>query len=174
VPAAWIALRRPLFVAFVIGCTVSLIATGRLTLTLVAGSMVGWAFVPLFEILGFAVAAGRRANDVSFSRSLDAFFVGHRPWTLLTIAFGATASFLPPWYVNAWSFALVTGFEVLAVLVAIRSWFIDVGFYRDVLGRSPRDATRAAIIQRLICWPATCAWFFGYAAWPLVTNVFAR
>jgi hypothetical protein len=169
----WIALRRPLFVAFVLGCMISLIATGRLTLTLVAGSMIGWAFVPAFEVLGFAVAA-RGDNRLSFARRLDAFFVGHRPWTLFAIAIGTLGSFLPPWQVNAWSFPLVTGFEIAGVLVAIRSWFIDVSFYRDVLGRSQRDATRTAIVQRAICWPATCAWFCGYAAWPLVANVFAR
>lgn len=172
--ATWIAIRRPLFVAFVLGCSISLIATGRLTLTLVAGSMLGWAFVPLFEILGFAVVAGRRRHHLSFSRSLDAFFVGHRPWTLFAIAFAALGSLLSPWRVNAWSVPIVTGFEMLGVLVAIWSWFIDVSFYRDVLGRSQREATRAAITQRAICWPAICAWFFGYAAWPLVTNVFAR
>ena len=169
----WIGLRRPLFVAFVLGCTISLIATGRLTLTLVAGSMLGWAFVPAFEVLGFAVAA-RGDSRLSFGRRLDAFFIGHRPWTLFAIAFAALGSLLSPGQVNAWSVPIVTSFEIFGALVAIRSWFIDVEFYRNVLGRTKRDAVRAAAIQRAVSWPAIGTWFVGYAAWPLVTNVFAR
>jgi len=171
---AWIALRRPLFVAFVLGCTISLTATGRLTLTLIAGSMVAWAFVPAFEALGFAVATRRIVTPLPFSRRLDAFFAGHGPWTLYAILVGAIAAFLTPWQMNAWGSVFMTAIEILGGAVAIRSWFIDVAFYRVVLNRSKREAVRDALIQRAVCWPAIGVWFAGYAAWPLITDVLAR
>jgi hypothetical protein len=34
---------------FVIGCVVSLAVSGRLTLRLIAGGMIGWAIVPLLS-----------------------------------------------------------------------------------------------------------------------------
>jgi hypothetical protein len=170
----WIALRRPLFVAFVLGCTISLVATGRLTLTLVAGSTVAWAFVPAFEVLGFSVASRRIADPLPFSRRLDGFFAGHGPWTLYAILVGASASVLTPWQMNTWGTVFMTAIEILGGLVAIRSWFIDVEFYRGALSRTKRDAVRDALIQRAVCWPATAAYFGGYAAWPLITNVLSR
>jgi hypothetical protein len=170
----WIALRRPLFVAFVLGCTISLTAAGRLTLTLIVGSMVAWAFVPAFEGLGFAVAARRIASPLPFSRRLDAFFAGHGPWTLYAILVGASASLLTPWQMNAWSMVFMTSIEILGGAVAIRSWFIDVEFYRVVLERTKREAVRDALIQRAVCWPAAAVYFAGYVAWPLITNVLSR
>jgi len=46
---AWLAIRRPLLVALVFGCAVSLITSGRLSLRLVAPATLYWSFVLLLE-----------------------------------------------------------------------------------------------------------------------------
>ena len=48
--------RRPLFLAFVLGCGVSMLGSGRLTLRLIADGALSFAFVPLAELLGFVIA----------------------------------------------------------------------------------------------------------------------
>jgi hypothetical protein len=46
--------RRPLLLAFVLGCGVSLLASGRFTLRLVVDGTISFAFVPLCELVAFA------------------------------------------------------------------------------------------------------------------------
>ena len=54
-PGAWLAIRRPLLVAAVFGCCISLMTSGRLSLRLAAPATLYWSFVPLLEIAGLAV-----------------------------------------------------------------------------------------------------------------------
>src|SRR5688572_14263722 len=48
--------RQPLFLAFVLGCGVSMLGSGRLTIRLIADGTLSFAFVPLCEFLGFIVS----------------------------------------------------------------------------------------------------------------------
>src|SRR5262245_34805955 len=90
--AAWqaatgrfVAWRRPLFVAFVLGCVVSLIATGSLTLRLAAPAVIYWAYVPATEVLALVAVLGRRRDRQPLGRLIDTFFAGHGAWTLFLI-----------------------------------------------------------------------------------------
>ena len=47
--------RRPVLLAFVLGCGVSLLASGRFTLRLVVDGTLSFAFVPLCELVAFAI-----------------------------------------------------------------------------------------------------------------------
>jgi hypothetical protein len=62
-----VALRRPLLLAFTLGCAVSLLASGRLSARLIVDGAVSFAFVPVFEVLAFA-ALYRRGIAVCRSR----------------------------------------------------------------------------------------------------------
>ena len=81
--SAWLAWRRPLLTAFILGCGVSLITSGRLTLRLVGPATIYWSFVPLLEIAPLAAlplaALWRRRQPVSFPRAIDLCFTGHGP-----------------------------------------------------------------------------------------------
>jgi hypothetical protein len=72
--------RRPLLVAFVLGCSVSLMTSGRVTLRLAGPATVHWSFVPLAGIAGLAVVSGRRLH----AETIDEFFHGYLPWMLLS------------------------------------------------------------------------------------------
>ena len=43
----WLAAKRPLLLAFLIGCTISLVTSQGLNLRLAVGATICWSFVPL-------------------------------------------------------------------------------------------------------------------------------
>src|SRR5262245_62065856 len=78
------AVRRPLFLALVLGSLASLLATGGLGIRVVATSALAWSFVPSVEALALAALTWRRRKDLPVL--IDRFFAGHAPWTLLLVA----------------------------------------------------------------------------------------
>ena len=167
----WIGLRRPLFVALLLGCCLSLVVSGRLTARVIAGGAVAWSFIPLFELVSFAVVGRRASTNVPFSRDVDLFFAGHGPWSMSLIAVAAVASFIPiqaaTW--TASTPGLIT-LAAMAAAIAIWSGYIDFCFYRVVLGKTGTRAVRALLLQRAIGWTLTIIYFFGNAGWPLVAE----
>src|SRR5262245_40308733 len=156
---AWVAFRRPLLVTVVLGCTISLVTMGSVSAPLVASSMVGFAFVPLAEILSLAVVPSTWRNgriNASFPVTLDVFFAGHAPWSLCLIGFAAFWSPIhrPDMFIAAfWAWAC-TGLAVV-----IWSLYIDLCFFRCVSVRP----VRALMLQRLICWTLVVAVWCGGA-----------
>src|SRR5215472_2186395 len=150
----WIAVRRPLLVAFVLGCSVSLMTSGRVTLRLAGPATVHWSFVPLAGIAGLAVVSGRRLR----AETIDHFFHGYLPWMLWIIAFAALWAFVPapiafartgyPW---VW--------EGLALIALVWSSRTDFHFFQRILGRSRRGAMRDLLVHRLVSWPIALAIF---------------
>jgi hypothetical protein len=161
----WTAWRRPIFVAFVLGCMVSLLTSGTLTLRLVASATSYWAAVPAIEVLAFAVvmAIGRHRRRVPLPAAIDLFFAGHGPWTLLLLGLGASLSFLPP---NL-GWMLLLRLWVWATL-AILAWsaYIDFCFFRNGLGQSSPAAVRDVLLLRVLTWTAIVALF----AWPSMSG----
>ncbi len=168
-PAAigiWRALRRPLFVAFVLGCTMSLIASAGLTPRLAGSATVYWSFVPLAEMVGLAAACGRDGRTLAFPRAIDLFFAGHGPWLFWLIGLSAIWSFTPPirafaltnaiWLYGAGGFALLW------------SAYVDFCFFRFALARSMARAGRDLVLHRLISWTIILAIFGGPAIPPAV------
>src|SRR5689334_21316275 len=73
--------RGPLALACVWGVLTSALASGTLNVRLIADGAMSFAFVPLVQIAGLALAmrlGNRRA--VPFSRAVDLFFAGNAPW----------------------------------------------------------------------------------------------
>lgn len=161
----WIAARRPLAVAFGIGCAVSLAASGRVTARLALPATLYWSFVPLLEIAGLAVVLrGRLCADL-----IDEFFAGHGPWLLWLAAFAALWSFVPApvafghsGYPQFW--------YVMGALAAAWSAWIDFAFFQRAGKRSRAEAARDVLLQRLVCWPLGMAIFVAPAGWQVTAS----
>jgi hypothetical protein len=164
---AWIALRRPLLVAFVLGCAVSLMTSGRLTLRLALPATLYWTFVPVCQMVSLAVVARRR--KMPFAQLIDSYFQSHTAWLLWVMAFAAMWAFVPAPTVFSWMFPRTLWFAS-AGLVLAWSAYVDFGFFRRVLGRPPGRAARDLAIQRLLCWAMGLAIFVAPGGWQVVAS----
>jgi hypothetical protein len=160
---AWLALRRPLALAAFMGCVVSLLTSGRITLRLALPGAIYWSFVPIFEAVALAVVCRSKLR----ARSVDLFFTSNGPWFLWLTAFSALWAFRPPgpayewivhnwiWYGSAW-------------LIGAWCFAIDYQFFRRVERLAPGSALGALTVQRLLTWGAGMAVFVFSGAWSVV------
>src|SRR2546423_7344742 len=133
----WLGLRRPLLLALFLGCTVSFLTSGTLTLRLIAPSMIYWSFVPIIEIATLAVVCIGDRRDIPFPRLIDSFFRGYGPWLLWLVVMCAIWTLLSPAsksFDGTINIAWLTGGAALAM---VWSLYIDFSFFRLVLRRSP-------------------------------------
>jgi len=147
----WLAVKRPLFLAFLLGCTISLITSAGLNWRLASSATVYWSYVPGCEIAALGAAVSLRGREgLSLARTIDLFFMGHGPWTLWLIGLGAIWSFFPP----ARAFAITSPAWLYGALAAVIVWsaWIDFCFFRFGLGRDRGSAWRGLLLQRLISW----------------------
>src|SRR5580704_3527705 len=121
---AWLMIRRPLLFAFVFGCAVSLMASGRLTLRLLIPAMVYWSFVPLLNIGSLAALSRGSARKRPLAWTVDLFFVGFAPWSLWLIGFSAMWAFVPAVRIFGW-IAWKSTWYSLAFLTMAWSGYID-------------------------------------------------
>jgi hypothetical protein len=160
----WLAVRRPLLLAFVIGCTISLLTSAGLTLRLTGGATIYWSFVPLAEIVALGATSLRNSEGVSRTRAIDLFFTGHGPWCLWLIGLGAIWSFFPP----ARAFELTSPLWLYGTTSVVVVWsvWIDFCFFRVVIGRSRSSVWSGLLLQRLISWSLVIAIFGAPAILP--------
>jgi hypothetical protein len=168
--------RQPLFYAFVIGCALSLIVSGRLTLRLIAGGALAWSFIPLLQGAAFFIVWRRGEMRIPFAAAFDMFMAGNRIWLVALIAFAGAVSFLSPLQVSALAARIEHPgeFAVAGMAVAVWSAWADFGFYRSVMERTAREAMRDLLLQRVLAWTPAIVYVTGYAGWPLVVYQFAR
>jgi hypothetical protein len=150
----WIALRRPLLTVAMLGCAMSLMTSGRLTLRIAGPAAVCWSFVPLLEIASLAAVCGRGVS----AQLIDRFFEGQWPWLLWLTVFAAMWGLAPARFVIGRT-GYPTVWYVLAVVAAVWSGRLDYRFSRTVLKRTRAGAARDLAVERLICWPAALAIF---------------
>ena len=159
----WVLARRPLRLAFVMGCVVSLQASGRLSVRLIADGILSFAFVPLFELASFAIVYRLRPRAISFARAVDLFFAANAPWLVWLLAFVTWRGVQTPREATALSIPLLWTLELSLLVVAAWSAYIDWRFFREVLPRPSGSAGRDLALQRAIGWSCTILYFFGYA-----------
>jgi hypothetical protein len=158
----WSALRRPLFVAFLLGCMVSLATSQCLTLRHVAGGAVSATFLLLGQIAALAlVCHGQRR--LSFSRVVDLFFMGYGPWSLWILCFSAAWAFVPP--ADAFAWVGMGAILPTAAAAAIWSCYIDFCFFRRVLQRTPAGAAWDLVRLWVITWSLSIVIFGGGPLW---------
>jgi hypothetical protein len=154
------AIARPLHAVFILGCTVSFIASGRLTPRLLLDGCVSFAFLPAFSALGFGfvfLAGGRRV--LRFGDALDAFFAGQWPWLVWLSALALVCVTVPPHRLGPWLMPLVIALS----LPAIASAALDYRFFRTAMARTRRAAIRDLVLTRGLSWGLSVAYFFGSA-----------
>jgi len=159
---AWLSWRKPLLVAVVLGCTMSLITSASLSLRLAGPAAFYWGFVPLAEIAALAAVCWR-AKRSPFGRTVDLFFAGHGPWLLWLIGLCAIWSFVPP--IHAFVFTRVWLYGAGAIVI-VWSAYIDFCFFRFAMGKKPARASRDLLVQRLVSWTIIVAIFGGPAIVP--------
>ena len=160
-----LAAKRPLFVAFLLGCAVSLITSGTLTLRLVLPSMIYWGLLPLIQAAALTAVCWSERRRVSIPRTIDSFFAGYGPWSLWLIGISAIWSFLSPLNRSIESTLSTTWFFGGAGAVIIWSAYLDFCFFRFVLDKSRKDALRNLLVQRLISWSVIVFILGAPAAW---------
>jgi len=165
----WIAAREPIRLAFVLGCVVSLMASGRVSARLVLDGALSFAFVPIVEVAAFAVVYRRGTRPMPFVQALDRFFATNAAWLailagLAVIAVAQTPQQMAPWTAppKLWLLAAIGAGGITWSALA------DLRFFHNAFGRSRREAIGDTLVFRAVAWPLGTLYFFGFAAWPLL------
>jgi hypothetical protein len=150
-------LTRPLFALFLYGCVASLAISGRMTLRLVPAAMLQAIYVPLLQMAALAWVC---RGALPLRRTVDLFYAGHAPVSLVLLGFGAAWGFAPTGQAYG-----QMGFWFWAALAALGwSAWVDYHFFRAVVGRGPAGAVRAVMLHRLLWWIPALAIFVGPGA----------
>jgi hypothetical protein len=149
----WVMVRRPLFVALVVGSFVSMTVSGRLTLSLLIDGMVFWSFVPILQgifMSAIVVIFGRRR--IATSKAMDLFFMGHGPWLMWLLAVAGTCLFFPVKQVYLWP--VQWGWILpLSLLVAwLWSSVTSFAFLRGALEVSILRASALLFLYTVLLW----------------------
>jgi hypothetical protein len=151
-------LRRPLLLAFVLGCGVSMLASGRFTLRLIVDGTISFAFVPLCELVAYAIVFRLQRGTGAFAQAADRYFAGNTPWLWWLVALMAAAAILPARTTDLLSIALITW--VIPIALSVR---LDWRLFRRA-GRTRALAVADIVLQRAIAWTLATAYFFGIAS----------
>ena len=167
---AWLVLRRPLFFAFVLGCMISLITSGGLSVRLVGSGAACWSFVPLLGIGSLAAVCWSERRIIPLPRAMDLFFTGYGPWSFWLVGSGAFWSSVP---VQAYdSTATVRIWLASGVVIMVWSCYIDSWFFRCILKRTSARARRDLLVQRAISWSLGLLIFGAGSLWPQTAGKF--
>ena len=159
-PGLLTATRRPLFVALVLGCVMSLLASSVVTARLAFPTALYWAIVPLVEALAFLPLARRWRARVAPSVLVDTFFAGHAAWTLTLIVLGATMTVVS---LERWWFFITRVWLCAAAVVIAWSAYVDYCFWRQYVGATAPQAVRRLVLHRAVVWLAVF-WVFAVPA----------
>ena len=162
--------RKPLLLAFLLGCSVSVLASGRFSVRLITDGALSFLFVPLIEMAALALVTGTGTRrGISFKRTVDLFFTGNAPWLLWLVGFAVLGCLVTPVKMGPWILAFFAG----SLIPVSWSVYIDYHFYREVMNRPPASAVRDILIHRAISWVVAGAYFFGIAIWSELLPEFA-
>ena len=149
----WLMLRRPVFVAFVVGSFTSFTVSGHLTLSLLLDGMVFWSFVPLVQaILMAGIVALFARRRIPTSKAIDLFFMGHGPWLLWLLIVSGTCLFFPLKSFYLWP--VEWGWVLPVSLFAAWIWssLTSFAFLREALEVSRLSATGLLVLYTVLLW----------------------
>jgi hypothetical protein len=162
------ALRRPAFVALLIGVLLAICATGRVTLGLVASTTACWSIAPAVQAAaGAAIIASSRRRQVGMARAVDLFFAGHVPWSLWMLAVAGWSMLREPAPITV----LLSSVAIPVAWTAV----IVFAFCRTVLQAGARGAlVRTAVHQALIWGVAVAIAVPNVGGWARVVATIRR
>jgi hypothetical protein len=159
-------LVRMALVALVIGTSVTISATERVTLPLVLAGAVGWSFVPLLQLLtGLLLVRGAEGGTL---RALDGYFATGWAWLLWILALHAVLLMAPA--------VRSAGLLVMVTAVCPMLWTLRllVAFCRRDLHMGRLQAWRRVAIHQSATYLLVLAYVsFAVALWPRVVGLFA-
>jgi hypothetical protein len=160
-----LALRRPAFIALILGCSIALMASSRLSVELVLSTTLCWSYVPLAELVALLFVTANNKAELTKPQVIDRFFAGHTPWLLWIVISSLLPTFLP----LTLTFTLMRYWLVGGALVALPwSLWIDFHFFRGILNESNSRTLRKLAVQRLVSWTLIIAVFSYGSLWPSV------
>jgi hypothetical protein len=148
--------RRPLTMLFVIGCAISLLASGRFTARLIVDAAVSFAFVPAAQMIALATVHRVRHSAMPPPRTIDEYFRTNLPWLWWILAIAVFAMFVPAPKRGDLGPMLLT-VPVPIVLGVVTDW----RFFRRALGETPGRAAANVAGIRAISWSLAMIYFFG-------------
>ena len=166
----WLCLKRPLFLSFFLGCTVSFLTSGTLTLRLIGPATLYWSFVPLIEIAALAAVCWSNRQNVRFPRLIDLFFRGYGPWLLWLVGMCAIWASLSPSVKSFDGTVSIVWLGAGGSLAIGWSLYVDFSFFRSVMGRSPARAARDLALQRVISWSLIMSIIAAPTIWSDITG----
>jgi hypothetical protein len=147
-----------LLLAFMLGCGVSLLASGRFTLRLIADGTLSFAFVPLCQLAGFAVVHRLQRSGMPFRQAVDRYVAGNTPWLWWMVALLVAGASLPAVRVGSvLPMMLITA--PIPIALSVR---FDWRLFRGD-GRTRTQAAMDIVVQRAIAWSLAAAYFIGLA-----------
>ena len=156
--------RRLLLMAFVFGCAVSAIASGRFSARLILDGMVSFAFVPIVEVFAFMIVWRTRLRAIAqrgWSSVAADFLDGNQAWLIWLIVAAGVFSVVPPRTIGPW-------IRIAAISTIVPIWWsirTDLRFFRVALSRAPRASVADLVILRGIAWSIGLGYFLGIAIW---------
>ena len=165
----WTLLRRPLLLLLVLGCFISIQASGRFSIRLIVDGAASFAFLPVFEIVSLALVAGARERRVSFSEAVDLFFASDSAWLMWAVAMMAIRAVAPPQLATAPPRLLFWTMVASMLPVAIWTLRLDLQLFQSTV--APARPLRALALQRLVAWTGALTYFFGIAALATVMSI---
>ncbi len=154
---------RMALVALVIGTSVTVSATERVTLSLVVAGALGWSFVPVLQLLtGVLLVAG---SD-RLTPSLDRYFATHWPWSLWILIVHAGFLMVPA----------IRGvgllFAVTAAVPVIWTVRLLLGLCQTDLGMGRAQAWRRVALHQVATYLLVLLYVsFAVALWPRVAGL---
>jgi len=161
-----------LLLLLVLGCFVSIQASGRFSVRLIVDGAVSFAFVPVFEIASLALvvdARGSRDRRVSFGEAVDRFFATDSAWLMWAAVVMAVRAVVSPQLAAAPPRPLYWAIVGSMLPVAIWTARLDFRLFRSTV--APARPLRALFVQRLVAWTGALTYFFGIAAWATVLSL---
>ena len=149
----WVMIRRPLFVALVVGSFVSITVSGHLTIYLLLDGMVFWSFILVLQAIlmsGIVVSFGRRR--IPTSKALDLFFMGHGPWLMWLLGIAATCLFFPLKQFYLWPVQWGWVLPISLVVAWIWSSVTSFAFLRGALEISTLRAIALLVLYTFLLW----------------------
>ena len=132
-----------------------MLISSTLTPRLVIDGAVSFLFVPVFQLVSFALIYRRRRRTLPFADAVGRFFGTNTPWHVWMFGLGLWCIAQSPRDAALWSWNEILVALVAVVPVIAWSWWLE----RDLL------RTRESIAFRAVAWPAVLIYFIGIAAW---------
>ena len=157
----FVALRRPALVALLLGTTMAVSATGRVTAGLVLDLAACWAFVPALQMATAAAIVRSPRSIVRAARRLDLWFAGHAPWSLWMLLVAVCFMSFPA--------TRRIEYPILMTAIVPATWTAIIGsaFCRAVLRDTRGQAWRRVAVHQAVTWTIVFA-YIGAASqlWP--------